>query len=92
MPKFLLEVPHEAGELQCARIIHDSLATGSHFLTHADWGCQDGVHTGWIMVDVDSKEEARMILPPTARSRAKIVALNKFTMEQIDGILKKHEQ
>jgi len=92
MPKFLIVSPHEAEELLCARIIHDFLATGSHFLTHADWGCQDGVHTGWIFVDAASKEEARMVLPPTARPSAKIVALNKFTMEYIESVLKKHER
>jgi nicotinate-nucleotide pyrophosphorylase len=47
----------------------------------------DGEHTAWIIVEVDSKEQARCILPPAFRSQAKIVALNKFTMEQIDEMI-----
>ena len=92
MPKYLLEVPHEAERLICARIVRDFLSTGSHFLTHTDWGCHDGVHTGWITVEVDSKDEARMILPPAARSKARIVELNKFTIEQMDEIIKEHQR
>jgi hypothetical protein len=47
MPKFLIEVPHEPDVLSCARAIKVLLESGSHFLTHADFGCHDGVHKGW---------------------------------------------
>jgi len=92
MPRFLIEVHHEDETLACARVVQVFLATGSHLLTHADWGCMDGEHTAWIVVEVDSKEQARSILPPAFRSQAKIVALNKFTMEQIDGIISQHQR
>ena len=85
MPKFLIEVEHQADLVECARVVGIFLATGSHFLTHADWGCTDGEHFAWITVEVDSKEQALAILPPAFRSHAKIVALNKFAVEQIDG-------
>ena len=44
MQRYLIEVPHEPEELACARVIQTFLDTGSHYLTHADWGCEDGVH------------------------------------------------
>lgn len=90
MAKFLIEVPHEAEKIACARAVRLLLTTGSHFLTHADWGCEDGEHKGWITVEVESKEEARAILPPAYRSQAKIVKLNKFILEEIDEILSHH--
>ena len=90
MPRFLIEVNHEAEAVACARAVQVLLATGSHYLTHADWGCMDGVHTGWIIVEVDTREEARGILPSSERPRARIVALNKFTMDEIEPILAKH--
>jgi hypothetical protein len=90
MAKFLIEVPHEPEEMACARAVEIFLKTGSHFLTHADWGCFDGEHKAWIIIEVDSKEEARYILPPGYRSQAKIIELNKFTMEEIDQILRHH--
>jgi hypothetical protein len=90
MPKFLIEVPHEAETLACARVVKIFLSSGSHFVTHADWGCLDGVHSSWLTVDVDTREDARAILPPGMRSRARIVQLNRFTMEEIDDILSHH--
>jgi nicotinate-nucleotide pyrophosphorylase len=92
MARFLIEVPHEAEEVACTRAVQILLGTGSHFLTHADWGCSDGVHRAWIVVEVDTREEARNMLPPAFRTQSSIVKLNKFTMEEIDEILKNHQQ
>ena len=91
MARFLIEVPHDPERVACARVVEIFLKTGSHFLTHADWGCLDGVHNAWIIADVDSKEEARSILPPALRSQAKIVKLNYFTLEEIEPILRRHQ-
>lgn len=92
MPRFLIEVPHADDEVECARVIEIFLKTGSHFLSKADWGCTDGEHKAWIIVDVDEKEEARAILPPAFRSEAKIVKLSYFTMDDVDEVLQRHAQ
>jgi len=91
MARFFIEVPHEAEATACARVVEIFLKSGSHFLTHADWGCMDGEHKAWIVADVKSREEARAILPPAMRSEAKIVQLNFFTMEEIEEILRHHQ-
>jgi hypothetical protein len=92
MAKFLIEVYHEPKKVECARAIHIFLKTGSHFLSHADWGCMDGEHKAWMIVDnIESEEEARYILPPVYRPQAKIVRLNKFTIEEADEMLRHHE-
>jgi hypothetical protein len=92
MEKFLIEVPHEAEQVACAKAVKVFLSTGSHFLTNADWGCFDGEHKAWITVEAGSKEEARSILPVPYRSPAKIVKLNKWTLQEIDGFLSHHRQ
>jgi hypothetical protein len=86
MARFLIEVPHEEDIVACAHVVEIFLKTGSHFLTHADWGCKDGDHRAWIIAEVDNKEQARAILPPAYRHQAKVVQLNKFTMEEIEEI------
>ncbi len=91
MPKFLIEVAHEAEVVACCNVVK-VFQTGSHFLTNADWGCMDGHHSAWILVEVDSKDEALQIVPPAFRSHTKIVQLNKFTMEQIEEILRHHHE
>jgi hypothetical protein len=90
MAKYLIEVPHEAEQMACAKAVKVLMTTGSHFLTNADWGCSDGVHKGWITLDLGSKEEALSILPVAYRSQARIVKLNKFSMKEIDDILGHH--
>ena len=92
MARFLIEVPHEAEQVACARVVEIFLKTGSHFLTHADWGCRDGDHKAWVIADVGSREEARSLLPPMMRSQAKIVQLNYFTIGEIDEILHEHQR
>ena len=90
MPKFLIEVAHKAEVIACARVVEVFLKTGSHFLSHADWGCKDGYHSAWIFVEVDSKGEALQIVPAAFHSQTKIVQLNYFTIEEIEEILRHH--
>ena len=90
MARFLIEVSHEAEALACARVVKVFLASGSHLLTHADWGCMDGDHRAWLIVDVANKNEALAIVPPAFRTAARVVGLNHFSMSQIDEILKRH--
>jgi hypothetical protein len=89
--RFLIEIPHEVNTLDCARAVETVLKSGSHLLTHADWGCKDGVHKAWIIVEVHNKEEARAIVPPAFRSRAKIVQLNSFSLDEVEEILRDHQ-
>jgi len=92
MARYLIEVPHEEEKVACARVVDIFLKTGSHYLTHTDWGCMDGDHRAWLIVEVDTKEDARRILTPAFGSHARITGLNKFNMEQIDAILGHHQQ
>jgi hypothetical protein len=90
MPRFLIEVPHSAEPQACAREVHVFLSTGSHFLTGADWGCMDGVHSAWLIVDLPSKEDALMVVPPVFRPQARITGLNTFDIKQIEAIISTH--
>lgn len=92
MAKFLIEVPHAAETQACARVVQIFLKTGSHFLSHADWGCMDGEHKAWIIADVADKNEASAIVPPQFRSETKVTQLTKFTLDEINQILQKHQQ
>jgi hypothetical protein len=91
MTRFLIEVPHEKTPMACAKAVDVFLRSRSHFLSRADWGCKDGVHKAWMVVEVNSKDEARNIVPPPFRVQAKIVQLNTWTMEEIEDILQFHE-
>ena len=88
MPKFLIEVPHEGTKVACLRIVDLFLRTGSHFLTHADWGCKDGEHKAWITIEADSKEEALGIITPPHRAEVRVIQLNSFTLSEIEDLMR----
>jgi hypothetical protein len=92
MPKFLIEVPHDPEMSKCALAVQAFMTSGSHFVANAEWGCHDGDHRSWIIVEVDSKEEARGIVPPLYRSQAHVIGLNKFTLREIEEILREHKK
>lgn len=91
MERFLIEVPHEGTAAACARAAELLMRTGSHFLTHADFGCVDGVHKAWMIIETENKDEARNVVPPELRPLASIVRLNQFTPTQIDELKRRHK-
>ena len=90
MPHFLIEVPHEDGQSACLKALHALEQYGSHFVTNALFGCSDGAHCGWLLVELDSKSEAAQIVPPEFRSTARIVELQKFTREEIQRMIEQY--
>lgn len=90
MPRFLIELDHEAETVACARAIQQLQQTGSHFLTNADYGCHDGIHKAWFIIEAEDKREARTVLPTAVRDQARVVELNKFSVDEIDELLKHH--
>jgi len=79
MARYLIEVPHEGTKAACMRAIKVFKETGSHFLSHAEWGCTDGEHKAWMIVDIEDKEAALRILPSAYKTRAKITRLSQFS-------------
>jgi hypothetical protein len=90
MAKYLVEVSHTAERVACLRSIQILLSTGNHFLMNADWGCHDGVHKAWFIIDVDSKEEAMRIIPQSQRKDATIIQLEKWNLKEVDEMLADH--
>ena len=90
MARYLIEVPHGPDHVHCDRAARIFLATGSHFLTHADFGCDDGEHKAWLTVEVDTREEALRILPPGLRANARVVRLSKFSLGGLAQSLREH--
>jgi hypothetical protein len=90
MARFMIEVDHDEKVEACNVAAQVLLSTGSHFLTHADWGCLDGVHTAWIVVEAETREEARAILPPVLRPGARVVGLNAFGMDGLEELVAAH--
>jgi hypothetical protein len=74
MERYMIESPHLVEE--CDRVIQDLHAAG--YLHHFEWGCKDNEHTGWAIVDAETLEHAKQMVPWYVRSKARIVRLVKF--------------
>lgn len=90
MNRYLIEVDHPAERGACLKAIRQILEMGSHWVTHAEWGCSDNVHTGWLIVESPTREEARMVLPPEDRAAARIVRLTRFDLDKIEEMERQH--
>lgn len=84
MSAYLIEIPHAVNKIACMHAIQVFLESGSHFLANADWGCEDGEHKAWMVVNVDNKNQALQIVPPLFRHEAKIIKLVKYTKEHTE--------
>lgn len=82
MKRFLVISNHTAAD--CNLALKEVLAIG--YLTHFDWGCKDGVHTGWAILEAENKAEAMMSVPVFLRNQAQVVQLTKFKPESIAAI------
>ena len=92
MPRFLIELPHVDDDDGCVKALRAIEKMGSHFITEADWGCLAGTHSGYLIAELDSPEEARQAVPPDFRPDAKIVPLNSFTRDQIRSMVLESEK
>jgi hypothetical protein len=85
--RFLIKTSHTSE--QCLKSLDDYAANNPALLKKIDWGCMVGDHTGYVVVEAANETAARNMLPANERKSAKIVQLNKFTVEQIKEYHKK---
>jgi hypothetical protein len=79
MDRYLVESPHT--KENCTHALKQVEALG--YLTHFEWGCASGYHTGFAIIEAENEEQARMVVPSMSRKEARVVKLNKFTPEML---------
>ena len=83
-----IELPHTDEE--CLKALDETLARGPQLLAQFDWGCMAGKHVGWATVEAGSESEARNVVAPVVRSKARITPVTKFSPSQIESFHKMH--
>lgn len=84
---YRIEVPHN--EAECLRALAEQLKKGPDILDKFYYGCHSGDHTGYAIIDVDSEEEARRMVPNFLLDKALITEVKKFTPEMVREYHKK---
>ena len=82
MKRFMVISHHTAQD--CVKAVKETLAIG--YLTHFDWGCKDGVHTGWAVLEAEDKPQAMMSVPTFLRNKAQVVQILKFKPEKVAAL------
>jgi hypothetical protein len=88
MPSFLVECSHADEHEGCVRALDAVMKHGSHLMTSLKWGCKDGVHSGWIIADLDDRSDALRLIPPQYRKTSRVVQLNLWSREEIDTMVR----
>ncbi len=81
MERYLVESPHKKED--CTHALKQVEALG--YLTHFEWGCASGNHTGFIIIEAENEAQARMVVPSMSRKAARVVKLNRFTPEMLQA-------
>jgi hypothetical protein len=85
MKKFLVISNHTGPD--CIKALKETLAIG--YLNHFDWGCKDGVHTGWAILEAEDKEQAMLSVPTFLRAHAQVVQLTRFQPDKVEAMHEK---
>ena len=80
MNKYLIEVSQGSYKVTHQRAVYIFNRSGSHFVTHAEWGFLNGEYKAWFVAETENKEEAMRILPSAFRHSAKIIQIRKFSI------------
>lgn len=84
MDRYIIESIHT--EETCTLLLDEVSAMG--YLHNFEWGCDDGVHCGWAIIEADSQEQALMVVPSLARDTARAIRLVKFSPEMVRALHK----
>jgi len=83
MPRYLIEFRHANDYEGCVKALDAFLTYGSHLVSQAEFGCEDDVHCGWLVVEVPTRADAQQIVPPQLRADSRVILLRKWSPEEI---------
>jgi hypothetical protein len=81
MSRYLITSKHEPA--RCIEALDAELAKGTNALDKFVYGCKDGDHTGYAIVEVKTKSDALSLVPDFLQDDACITKVDKFTPAEI---------
>jgi hypothetical protein len=87
---YLIETKHTQEE--CLAALDAINEKDKNLLTKLNWGCPEGNHTGYMMVEAKSENEAVEDLPAELKEDMKVYKLVQVTPKQIEEYHKQSPQ
>jgi hypothetical protein len=85
MDRYLV-ISHHTLE-DCKMAVKHFLKFHANYMTHFDWGCKDGDHNAYAIIEADSHENAKMSVPPLLRDKTTVIKLVQFTPEMFPELM-----
>ena len=79
MSRYMIVTPHD--DKECLKLLEWIQAQG--YLNQFDWGCGDGEHCGWAILEAEDERKAALVVPPILRKKARVFKLNKYKDEDV---------
>lgn len=87
MVRYLIASRHDPD--QCQRALDETLDKGQGVLEKFSFGCIEGDHTGYAIIDVKSMSDALAMVPDFLQESACITRVEKHTSAEIRALHKK---
>ena len=68
---------------KCLADLDAVVASKPEMLDRIEWGCKGGDHTGYVIVEAENEQAARQMLPAPMQATARVIKLNRFSVEDI---------
>ncbi len=81
MTRYLITAKHSPE--QCLQALDEELAKGSDVLEKFVYGCKEGDHTGYAIVEAKSRSDALALVPDFLQDDACISRVDLFTAAEI---------
>jgi hypothetical protein len=81
MARYFISTKHT--QEQCLQALDEELAKGPDILDKFVYGCKEGDHTGYAIVDVNSKSDALAMIPDFLQDSACIARVDRVTPSDI---------
>jgi hypothetical protein len=81
---YMITSPHTVEE--CMHALDKTAEMGHQNVSQWKWGCMSGDHTAYAMVQAESHDEAKRMVPDIVRSKARVAKLDQFTVDQIKNM------
>lgn len=78
MAHYMIEMTHTPD--MCLEALDKMAEKESGILDKIWWGCTDGNHTGWAVVEAGSKQEALDIIPSANLEEVRIIEVRRLTL------------
>ena len=83
MKRYLVETKHKRSE---CFFVMKNFADHGH-IVHFEWGCENGVCTGWAFIEADSKGEALLSVPGIVRNSTKVIEVKKLSPDRFQSFI-----